>query len=100
MKILLIDTLRYRVVMACITALLLAVSVASSTADADTILYSDTFSRTTGSGDLNGDPNGAADNFSDWGTNDNGLGGTNTLGWVAGPSRPGGGRNAVTDGSL
>ncbi|MEQ8211551.1 MAG: PEP-CTERM sorting domain-containing protein [Lacipirellulaceae bacterium] len=65
-----------------------------------TVLYSDTFSRVTGSGDGNGDPNGAADNFSDWGTNDNGLGGTNAQAWVSGPSRAGGGRNAVTDGSL
>ncbi|MEM7626282.1 MAG: PEP-CTERM sorting domain-containing protein [Planctomycetota bacterium] len=64
------------------------------------VLYSDTFSRVTGSGDGNGDPNGAADNFSDWGTNDNGLGGTVSQAWVAGPSRAGGGRNAVTDGAL
>lgn len=64
-----------------------------------TVLYSDTFSRTTGSGDGNGDPNGAAPNFSDWGTNDNGLGGTVAQAWVAGPSRAGGGRNAVTNGS-
>lgn len=64
------------------------------------ILYSDTFSRVTGSGDGNGDPNGADANFSDWGTNDNGLGGGNVQAWVAGPSRAGGGRNAVTDGDL
>lgn len=64
------------------------------------VLYSDTFSRVTGSGDGNGDPNGAADNFSDWSTNDNGLGGANAQAWVSGPSRAGGGRNAVTDGDL
>ncbi|MEM9585978.1 MAG: PEP-CTERM sorting domain-containing protein [Planctomycetota bacterium] len=64
------------------------------------IIYSDTFSRETGSGDGNGDPNGAADNFSDWGNNDNGLGGTVSQAWIAGPSRPTGGRNAVTDGNL
>jgi hypothetical protein len=34
------------------------------------VIYSDGFSRVTGSGDLNGDPNGPAANFSDWGTND------------------------------
>ncbi|MEM8783808.1 MAG: PEP-CTERM sorting domain-containing protein, partial [Planctomycetota bacterium] len=37
--------------------------------------------------------------FSDWGTNDNGLGGTQVQAWAAGPSRAGGGRNAVTNGS-
>lgn len=63
-------------------------------------LYSDTFSRVTGSGDGNGDPNGPADNFSDWGTNDNGLGGSVSQAWIAGPSRAGGGRNAVTNGDL
>lgn len=68
-------------------------------ADAE-ILYSDAFDRVTGSGDGNGDPNGAADNFSDWGTNDNALGGANSQAWLAGPSRAGGGRNAVTNGDL
>ncbi len=63
------------------------------------VLFSDTFRRTTGSGDGNGDPNGADPNFSDWGTNDNALGGTNTQAWIAGPNRAGGGRNAVTNGS-
>lgn len=63
------------------------------------VIYSDTFSRTTGSGDANGDPNGGADNFSDWGTNDNGLGGAQSQAWVSGPSRAGGGRNAVTNGT-
>ena len=74
--------------------------VALSTSTHAVLLYSDTFSRVTGSGDGNGDPNGAADNFSDWGTNDNGLGGTTTQAWVTGPTRAGGGRNAVTNGSL
>lgn len=64
------------------------------------VLYSDDFSRVTGSGDGNGDPNGPADNFSDWGTNNNALGGTNAQAWEAGPSRAGGGRNSVTDGDL
>lgn len=77
----------------------LAAGAFGATASATT-LYSDTFSRVTGSGDANGDPNGAADNFSDWGTNDNGLGGTNSQAWEAGPSRAGGGRNGVTDGDL
>ncbi|MEM8782796.1 MAG: hypothetical protein AAGE65_08045, partial [Planctomycetota bacterium] len=65
-----------------------------------TVLYSDTFTRTTGAGDGNGDPNGGDPNFSDWGTNDNGLGGTVSQAWLAGPDRAGGGRNAVTDGAL
>lgn len=64
-----------------------------------TVLYSDTFARTTGSGDGNGDPNGADPNFSDWGTNDNSLGGVVSQAWIAGPSRPTGGRNGVTNGS-
>lgn len=92
---------RKRFLVACGAALMLVFSSGiNSTADAQTIIYSDTFSRTTGSGDGNGDPNGGDDNFSDWGTNDNGLGGTVTQAWEAGPTRAGGGRNAVTDGSL
>lgn len=87
---------------ACGTILSLVASIAvSSTADAQsTVIYSDTFSRVTGSGDANGDPNGAAGNFSDWGANDNALGGTVAQGWVAGPDRAAGGRNAVTDGNV
>ncbi len=80
-----------------LAAVALAVLVAPTQAS---ILYSDTFSRVTGSGDGNGDPNGPADNYSDWGSNDNALGGTNVQAWNAGPSRAGGGRNAVTDGNL
>ncbi len=100
-KILLTKALRHHVVLACATALLLSVtSIAGATANAQSIIYSDTFSRITGSGDTNGDPNGAAANFSDWGSNDNGLGGTVSQSWVAGPSRGGGGRNATTDGSV
>jgi hypothetical protein len=76
---------------------LLTVNVTFSVASAQ-IIYSDTFSRVTGSGDANGDPNGPGDNFSDWGSNDNGLGGTNVQAWNAGPDRALGGRNAVTDG--
>ena len=77
----------------------IAASVMIGTAHAQ-VIYSDTFSRVTGSGDGNGDPNGPAGNVSDWGTNDNGLGGTNVQAWLAGPTRAGGGRNAVTDGNL
>lgn len=78
----------------------MAVAIATLPPAEGAVLYSDTFSRVTGSGDGNGDPNGAADNFSDWGANDNGLGGSNVQAWQAGPSRAGGGRNAVTDGDL
>ena len=81
------------------TCLALAALIGWGAPASATILYSDTFSRTTGSGDGNGDPNGPAPNFSDWGMNDNGLGGTVAQTWVAGPSRGGGGRNAVTNGS-
>ena len=79
---------------ACVATALAASQVSAA------VLYSDTFERVTGSGDGNGDPNGAADNFSDWGTNDNALGGSNSQAWVSGPNRAGGGRNAVTDGNL
>lgn len=65
---------------------------------AQTILYSDTFTRTTGSGDTNGKPFDP-DNFSDWGDNDNSLGGTLISTWTVGPTR-GGGANQVTDGEL
>lgn len=65
---------------------------------AQTILYSDSFTRTTGSGDPNGLP-ADPENFSDWGDNDNATGGTLTNTWVTGPSR-GGGANQVTDGSV
>jgi len=74
-------------------------SLCASGLSSATVIYSDTFSRTTGSGDGNGDPNGGDANFSDWGTNDNGLGGTQSQAWIAGPSRAGGERNAVTNGS-
>ncbi len=78
-----------------------ATALAASQVSAE-VLYSDTFERVTGSGDGNGDPNGAADNFSDWGTNDNALGGSNSMAWDSGTDygRPGGGRQAVTDGDL
>ncbi len=80
-----------------LTILLTSLMAVSASAQG-TILYSDTFSRTTGAGDGNGAT--APGNFSDWGTNDNGLGGTVTQSWSAGPTRDGGGRNAVTNGSL
>lgn len=77
-----------------------AMALLSAEASA-TVLYSDTFSRVTGSGDPNGNPGGGdpGPGFSDWGTNDNGLGGTNAVAWVAGPSR-GGGANQVTNGTV
>ncbi len=65
---------------------------------AQTVLYSDSFARTTGSGDPNGKP-ADPDNFSEWGDNDNALGGTLVNTWVVGPTR-GGGANQVTDGEL
>lgn len=84
-----------------LSAALIGGALATLAGDASAaVLYSDSFSRVTGSGDGNGDPNGGDPNFSDWGTNDNALGGSNTMAWNAGPSRAGGGRNAVTDGAL
>ena len=67
-------------------------------ATGQTVLYSDSFNRVTGSGDPNGlpaDPN----NFSDWGDNDNALGGTEVNTWAVGPER-GGGANQTTDGQV
>lgn len=63
-----------------------------------TILYSDSFDRTTGSGDPNGKP-ADPDNFSSWGDNDNTFGGSLVNTWIVGPER-GGGANQVTDGSV
>lgn len=76
---------------ACGIALCLAAS-----SSAQTILYSDSFDRVTGSGDPNGKP-AEPDNFSAWGDNDNASGGTLVNTWLVGPSR-GGGANQVTDG--
>ena len=60
------------------------------------VIYSDTFNRVEGSGDPNGKP-ADPNNFSAWGDNDNGLGGSVVNTWLVGPSR-GGGANQVTDG--
>lgn len=78
--------------------LALATATLAGTATAE-VIYSDSFTRTTGSGDGNGDPNGADPNFSDWGSNDNAFGGTNTQAWIAAPTRAAGGRNQVTNGA-
>ena len=69
---------------------------AANSAWSQTILYSDTFTRVEGSGDPNDKP-AEPDNFSAWGDNDNGLGGTLVNTWLVGPERPGG-ANQVTDG--
>ena len=64
-----------------------------------TVIYSDSFNRTTGSSDINGlpaDPN----NYSDWGMNDNALGGTVQQTWFVGPTNRTGGANQSTDGDL
>ena len=66
---------------------------------AQTVIYSDSFNRTTGSSDINGlpaDPN----NFSDWGMNDNALGGTVQQTWFVGPTNRTGGANQSTDGTV
>ena len=63
------------------------------------VIYSDSFNRTTGSGDGNGNPAGAGNGSSDWGTNDNAFGGTIAQSWVTGPPGRAGGANQVTDGS-
>ena len=54
------------------------------------VLYSDTFSRTAGASDATG-----GTGASDWGTNDNGLGGTLAAAYVVGPTRAGGANQSV-----
>lgn len=102
MKILFCNALRDRMLVACSAALLVSAAIACSTADAQTVIYSDTFARTTGSGLGNGQPAGDGNGFSDWGTADNGAGGTETVVWSAG--RPGanpptGGAQFTTNGT-
>jgi hypothetical protein len=77
---------------------LVASALLSEVVTAQTVLYSDSFDRTTGSGDPNNKP-ADPDNFSSWGENDNASGGTLVNTWTTGPSR-GGGANQVTDGSF
>ncbi len=64
---------------------------------AQTVIYSDSFNRVTGSSDINGLP-AAPNNFSDWGMNDNALGGTVQQTWFVGPTNRTGGANQATDG--
>lgn len=64
-----------------------------------TILFSDSFNRTTGSGDGNGNPAGAGNGISDWGDNDNALGGSNVQTYSFGQGRAGG-ANQTTNGSV
>jgi hypothetical protein len=63
------------------------------------VIYSDTFTRVTGSGDPNGNPAGVGNGFSSWGTNDNALGGTISQAYFVGPTNRTGGANQTTDGS-
>lgn len=79
--------------------LLTILGVTLSSVDAQTVIYSDSFNRVTGSGDPNflpADPN----NFSDWGMNDNAFGGTVQQTWFVGPQNRPGGANMTTDGDL
>ena len=81
-----------------VSAAALAPSASAQISEVDPVLLSDTFSRTTGSGDGNGNPAGDGMGFSDLGTNDNGLGGFVTSPYSAGPDGRAGGANQVTDG--
>ena len=76
------------------TAILLFAALAGESM-AQTILFSDDFERTTGSGDGNGNPAGTGNGASDWGTNNNALGGTNAAPYLTTASRSGG-ANQVT----
>lgn len=62
---------------------------------AQTILFSDSFERETGSGDGNGNPDGEGFGDSFWGENDNAFGGTITGEYLTSDSRDGG-ANQVT----
>lgn len=64
------------------------------------VIYSDSFNRVTGSGDPNGNPAGAGNGFSSWGTNDNALGGTVAQPYFVGPTNRTGGANQTTDGNF
>ena len=83
-----------RVIVAALTALSF-VGVTSAT-----VIVSDSFTRTTGSGDANGNPAGVGNGSSDWGTADNALGGSITADWLAGRNAAAtGGAQLVTNGS-
>ena len=87
----------YRTTSGYLLAGAIAMVATASFASAAT-LFSDTFSRTTGSSDVNGNPAGAGNGFSSWGANDNLLGGTQSATYIVGPSRTGG-ANQSTNGS-
>lgn len=83
-------------------ALGLASMLGVTTAADGQVVYSDSFSRVTGSGDANGNPDGVGNGSSDWGSNDNALGGSVVGAWTAGRSlavQPTGGAQFVTNGS-
>lgn len=61
------------------------------------VAFSDSFSRTAGSGDGNGIPLGDGNGVSDWGMNDNALGGVAVQSYTFGQGRAGG-ANQTTDG--
>ncbi len=68
------------------TPTLFAAAIALPAAAQPTVLFSDAFERTTG----NSEPDPAVQ-FTDWGDNDNGLGGTETFTWITTPTRGTGG---------
>ena len=76
-------------------AVALASAFAAQSVQAQAVLYSDTFDRTTGNGAANNASVVQGEGESDWGTNDNGLGGTISQEWLVGPER-GGAANQVT----
>ncbi|QDU88795.1 hypothetical protein Pla175_21790 [Pirellulimonas nuda] len=83
------------------TACLMATGLWTQSASA-AVIYSDTFSRTTGSGDANGNPTGAGNGSSSWGAADNGLGGSLAVSWNAGRTgspAPTGGAQFVINGA-
>ena len=80
-----------------------AVTIASigllfTPAQAQFVVFSDSFDRTNGSGDGNGLPLGDGNGISDWGMNDNAMGGSAVQTYTFGQGRAGG-ANQTTDGT-
>ncbi len=68
-------------------------------ASAQVVVFSDSFDRAAlGSGDGNGNPLGSGNGISDWGSNDNALGGSAVQTYTFGQGRAGG-ANQTTDGT-
>lgn len=81
-----------------VNTLSIAAVAAFASSASGQIILSDSFSRINGSGDGNGNPLGAGNGLSDWGSNDNAFGGSSVQTYTFGQGRAGG-ANQTTDGS-